>query len=71
MEEKVQVKIINEKTYTTPQLETSIYSSGNEKAIEIAGSLSYDYIKNLISKGVLKYNEEESSQNCKIYDLIY
>ena len=71
MKEKVQIKIINEKTYTTPQLETSMYSSDNEKAIEIAGSLSYDYIKNLISKGVLKYNKEESTQNCKIYDLIY
>ena len=71
MKEKVQIKIINEETQVTPQVETSTNSVENKKAIEIAGNLSYDYIKNLINKGELKYNKEESTATCKVYDLIY
>jgi len=71
MKEKIQVKIINRATKTTPDLETGINSLDNEKAQQIAGNLSYDYIKILIQRGILVKNESESTENCEVYDLIY
>jgi len=71
MKEKIQLKIINRATNTVPQLETGIYNSNNETAQQIAGKLSYDYIKILIRRGILVKNESESNEECEVYDLIY
>ena len=71
MREKIQVKIINRNTHISPQLETGFNSVDNQKATEIAGNLSYDYIKMLIKHGVLVKNTEKSTDTCEVYDLIY
>ena len=71
MKEKIQVKITNKDTFTIPQLETGINSISNQKAREFADNLSSEYIKILISQGELVKNEEESTNNSEVYDLVY
>jgi hypothetical protein len=71
MKEKIQVKITFRDTFTLPQLETSVNSIDNQTAKEIAGNLSFEYIKILIKQGILVKNEAESSNITEVYDLVY